>query len=229
MSPQLYEYAWTQQLIQRQRTTSTTLTTPTTMTTTTTPHHNSITHRLWATSCNIILINICIHIVIHQSKLFMTNKTIWKLTILPKTFMSTPKENSKQKCVKTTQEHEKVHCYYVSRLAGWLTRRGELAHSPWQTDGEQPLLFVTIQLASRAHYSPWRVVTDFCQEERFFTPKTQFSSTPIQNLIGNSTYDDSTTWISIIHGFNGFLHYQQPISTPKPNSQIHKTTTTTTC
>jgi len=149
------------------------------MTTTTTPHHNSITHRLWATSCNIILINICIHIVIHQSKLFMTNKTIWKLTILPKTFMSTPKANSKQKCVKTTQEHEKVHCYYVTHLAGWLTRRGELAHSPW------------------------RVVIDLCREERFFTPKTQFSSTPILNLIGNSIYDNSITWTSIIHEFNG--------------------------
>ena len=77
----------------------------------------------------------------------MTNKAIWKLTILPKTFIFTPKANSKQKRVKTTQEHEKVHCYYETRLAGWLTRRGDLAHSLWQASGEQTLLCVTIQLA----------------------------------------------------------------------------------
>jgi len=134
----------------------------------------------------------------------MKNKAIWNLTILPKTFMFTPKANSKQKRVKTTQEHENVHCYYVTRLAGWLTRRGELDHSPWRAGGEQTLLYVTIQPASRADYSPWRVVTDFCREERFFTPKTQFSSTPIPNLIGNSTYDNSTTWTSVIHEFNEF-------------------------
>jgi len=47
--PTLYEYAWTQQLIQQQRTTSTTLTTPTTMT----PHYNPINiHHLIATSYN---------------------------------------------------------------------------------------------------------------------------------------------------------------------------------
>jgi len=138
-----------------------------------------------------------IHITIHQSKLFRTNKAIWKLTVLPKTFMYTPKANPKQKRVKTTQEHEKVHYYYVICLAGWLTRRGELVaskhcslsrySSPW-----------------RADYLSWRVVTGFCREERFFIPKTQFSSTPIPNLIGNSTYDNSTTWTSIIHKSNGF-------------------------
>ena len=145
----------------------------------------------------------------------MTNKAIWKLTILPKTFMFTPKANSKQKRVKTMQEHEKVHCYWVTRLAGWLTRRGELVaskhcslsrySSPW-----------------RADYSPWRVVTDFCREERFFTPKTQFTSTPIPNLIGNSTYDNSTTWTSIIHVFNGFSTLLTTNLYPKPNCQIHK-------
>jgi len=56
----------------------------------------------------------------------------------------------------------------------------------------------------RADYSPWRVMTDFCRKVRFFTPKTQFSFTPIPNLIGNSTCDDSTTWTSIIHEFNEF-------------------------
>jgi len=116
----------------------------------------------------------------------MINKAIEKLTILPKTFMHTPNANPKQKRVKTTQEHEKTHYYWVTRLVGGLTRRGEQmaskhcslsrCSSPW-----------------RADYSPWRVVTGFCREERFFTPKTQFSSTPIPNLIGNSTCDDSTT------------------------------------
>jgi len=55
----------------------------------------------------------------------------------------------------------------------------------------------------RTGYSPWRVVIDFCREVRFFTPKTQFSSTRIPNLLGNSTYDHSTTWTSIIHEFYG--------------------------
>ena len=61
--------------------------------------------------------------------------------------MFTPKANSKHKHVKTAQEHEKVHCYYVIRLAGWLTRRGELAHAPWWASGKQTLLSVTLQLA----------------------------------------------------------------------------------
>ena len=61
--------------------------------------------------------------------------------------MFTPKANSKHKHVKTAQEHDKVHCYYVIRLAGWLTRRGELAHAPWWASGKQTLLSVTLQLA----------------------------------------------------------------------------------
>jgi len=70
--PTLFEYAWTQQLIQHQRTTSTTLTTSTTTTTTTTtttPHYNPINiHHLIATSYNhhINSTYICIHIAIHQ-------------------------------------------------------------------------------------------------------------------------------------------------------------------
>jgi len=148
-----------------------------------------------------------IHMTIHKSRLFMVNKAIWKLTILPKTFMYTPKANQKQKRVKTTQEHEKAHCYWPTRLAGWLTRSGELAHSSWRAN--TALCHTTIrrgeQMASkhcslsrcsspwRADYSPWRVIIDFCREEQFFTPKTQFSSTPIPNLIGNSTCDNSTT------------------------------------
>jgi len=37
-----------------------------------------------------------------------------------------------------------------------------------------------------------RANTALCREVRFLTPKTQFSSTLIQKLIGNSTYDHST-------------------------------------
>ena len=125
--------------------------------------------------------------------------------------MPTPKVNSKQKCVKRHKNHEKGDCYYTTRLTGWLTRRGELGYSQWRAKGEQLLLSVThlFAVASwvvskhcslsrcsspwRADYSPWRVMTSFCREVRFFTPKTQFSSNPIPNLIGNSTCDDSIT------------------------------------
>jgi len=51
--------------------------------------------------------------------------------------------------------------------------------------------------------SPWRVMTVFCREVRFFTPKTQFLFNPIPNLIRNSTYDHSTTWTSFIYEFYG--------------------------
>ena len=74
----------------------------------------------------------------------------------------------------------------------------------------------------RANYSPWRVMTDFCREVRFFTPKSQFSSTPIPNLIGNSTCDDSTTCTSIIHRFYGL---STPLTTKfLPHDLIPKST-----
>jgi len=53
----------------------------------------------------------------------------------------------------TTEEHEKGTAllgYYTTRLAGWLTRSGGQAHSPWRVKGKQTLLSVT-------HYSLWRV------------------------------------------------------------------------
>ena len=139
-----------------------------------------------------------------------------KLTVSPKTFKYTPKANPQQEHVETTQEHEKVHCYWTTRLAGGLTRSGELKaskhcsllhnRSPWRVDGEQTLLSVTLSSAWWADYSPWRVMTGSCREVRFFTPKTQFSSNPIPNLIGNSTCDDSIIWTSIIHNSMDFLH-----------------------
>jgi len=74
----------------------------------------------------------------------------------------------------------------------------------------------------RADYSQWRVMTYFCREVRFFTPKTQFPSTPIPNLIGNSTCDDSTTCTSIIHRFYGL---STPLTTKfLPHDLIPKST-----
>jgi len=100
-----------------------------------------------------------IFIITQKPKLFSRQtQTIGKLTKLSKTFMFTPKANSKQKRVKKTQEHEKG--YAATRL---------LAVASWR-----------------------RANTALCREVRFLTPKTQFSSTLIQKLIGNSTYDHST-------------------------------------
>ena len=133
-----------------------------------------------------------------------------KLTVLPKTFKYTPKANPKQKHVETTQEHEKGALLHNNSPRG-------RAYSQWRAN---TALYHTIVccgewMASkhcslsrcssswRADYSPWRIMTDLCREVRFFTPKTQFSLTPIPNLIGNSTCDDSTTCTSIIHRFYG--------------------------
>ena len=116
--------------------------------------------------------------------------------------MYTPKTNPKQKHVETTQEHEKGALLLNNSPRGRLTRSGELKASkhssllhnrlPWRVDGEQTLLSVTHSSPWRADYSPWRIVTGFCWEVRFFTPKTQFSSNLIPNLIGNSTCDHPT-------------------------------------
>jgi len=73
--------------------------------------------------------------------------------------MYTPKTNPEQKHVVTTQEHEKVHYYYTTRLAGWLTRRGELGYSQWRAKGEQTLLSVT---QSFAVANGWRANTALC-------------------------------------------------------------------
>jgi len=66
--------------------------------------------------------------------------------------MSTLEANLKQKRVKTTQEREKVHCYWTIRLAGRFTRRGE-----------KTLLSATLQFAVASKHcslsrcnSPWR-------------------------------------------------------------------------
>ena len=62
--------------------------------------------------------------------------------------MYTQKANPKQERVKTTQEHEKAHCYWVTRLACGLTRRGE-----------KTVLSATLQFAVA---SRWRANTALC-------------------------------------------------------------------
>jgi len=134
----------------------------------------------------------------------------------PNLFKYTPKANPKQKHMETTQEHEKGALLLNNSPRGRLTRSGELKASKhcslwhncslWRVDGEQTLLSVTHSSPWRADYSPWRVMAGFCREVRFFTPKTQFSSNAIPNLIGNSTCNDSIIWTSIIHNSMDFLH-----------------------
>jgi len=137
-----------------------------------------------------------------------------KLTVLPKTFKYTPKANPKQKHVETTQEHEKGALLLNNSPRGrtylqWRARLHAVA-SRWRAN--TALCHTIVRrgewMASKhcslsRCSSPWRIMTDLCREVRFFTPKTQFSSTPIPNLIGNSTCDDSTTCTSIIHKFYG--------------------------
>ena len=70
-------------------------------------------------------------------------------------------------------------CHTLVRCGEWMASKHcslSCCSSPWRED-----------------YSSWQIMTNFCREVQFFTPKTQFSSTPTPNLIGNSTCDDSTT------------------------------------
>ena len=150
-----------------------------------------------------------IHITIHKSNYSWQTKPL-KLTILPRTFMYAPKANPKQKRVETTEEHEKVHCYWTIRLAGWLlavaSKHCSLPHysSPWRADGEQTLLSVTLQFAVASKITRRGELWQTSVGRNDFSPqKPKFSSTPIPILIGNSTCDDSTTWTSIIHKFYG--------------------------
>jgi len=105
-----------------------------------------------------------------------------------------------------TQEHEKG-----TLLLGDSPWRANIApcHTAVRRGEQMASKHCTLSCCSspwRTGYSPWRTMTGFCREVRFFTPKTQFSSNPIPNLIGNSTYDHSTIWTSIIHNSMGFLH-----------------------
>ena len=113
--------------------------------------------------------------------------------------------------------------YSTTRLlvvASGLTRRGELMASKHCS-------------LSRCS-SLWRVMTVFCREVRFFTPKTQFSSTLIPNLLETQPmmilqpehllYMNSTVFLQLLQPI---LHVLPSNPILNPNSQIPKTTTTT--
>jgi len=51
---------------------------------------------------------------------------------------------------------KKVHCYWTTRLAGGVTRSGELGYAPWRAGGEQTLLSATLLCAVA---SGWRANT----------------------------------------------------------------------
>ena len=88
----------------------------------------------------------------------MLIKAFLKLTILPKTLMYTPTTNPKQKHMETTQEHEKgalllnnshrgrTYSQWRASLLVVASKHCSLSHysSPWQADGEQTLLSVTL-------------------------------------------------------------------------------------
>jgi len=82
-----------------------------------------------------------IFIITHKPKIvFTSNQSHWQLTELSKTFLFTPKANSKQKRVKKTQEHEK------GTLLLHASPRGR-AYSQWRARGEQTLLPATHSFA----------------------------------------------------------------------------------
>ena len=144
--PTLYEYAWTQQLNQQQRTTSTTWQLQ---------HYNLINiHHLIATSYNHqhIYIPSCNNSL---TKLFIQNKAIRTDNIIL-SFQVCTKASSKQKCMTTTQEHEKR--YNTTRLLAVASKHCSLLHSysPWRVGSEQTLLSVTPSSRWRAVYSRWR-------------------------------------------------------------------------
>ncbi|KEH25957.1 hypothetical protein MtrunA17_Chr6g0464991 [Medicago truncatula] len=101
--------------------------------------------------------------IITQKSFSSQTKAIGKLTKLSKTFMFTPKANSKQKHVKKTQERETW--YAVTRQ---LVRRVSL---------------LAVASCDRKLYGNRPVSSQ----------KPNFSSTQTPNLIGNLTYDYSTT------------------------------------
>jgi len=96
--------------------------------------------------------------------LFLDNEPSEELTISPKAFRYAPKANSKQKCMNTTQEHEKGtllqgYSLWQAILLAMASKHCSLLHnrSPWRTGGEQTLLSVTYSSRWRADYSRWRM------------------------------------------------------------------------
>ena len=129
----------------------------------------------------------------------MVNKALWNWQYHLRPSSTHQRLTQNRNTWKGRKNMEKVHCYWTTRLVGRLTRSGELKVSQHCSLSRCSSLW-------RADYSSWRIVTDFCREVRFFTPKTQFSSNLIPNLIGNSTCDHPTIWTSIIHNSMDFLH-----------------------
>jgi len=151
--PTLYEYAWTQQLNQQQLTTSTTWQLQ---------HYNLINiHHLIATSYNHqhIYIPSCNNSL---TKLFIQNKAIRTDNIIL-SFQVCTKASSKQKCMTTTQEHEKGttllgYSPWRATLLAVASKHCSLLHSysSWRVGSEQTLLSVTPSSPWRAVYSPWQ-------------------------------------------------------------------------
>jgi len=155
----------------------------------------------------------------------MTNKAIWKnwqyhlkLSYLYQRLIQNRNVwNDTRTCIRCTATEQHASRVGLLAVASYVTRSGELKASKhcsllhiicrgeWMASKHCSLSRCSSPW--RADYSPWRIVTGFCREVRFFTPKTQFSSNPIPNLIGNSTCDDSITWTSIIHNSMDFLHH----------------------
>jgi len=95
-------------------------------------------------------------------KLLIQNKAI-RTDNITLSFQVCTKANSKQKCMTTTQEHEKGttllgYSPWKATLLAVASKHCSLLHnhSPWQMDGEQTLLSVTYSSSWRADYSRWR-------------------------------------------------------------------------
>jgi len=170
-----------------------------------------------------------IHISIHKSCYFLTTNHLknWqyhlKLSGMHQRLIQNRNIWIRHKNMK------KVHYYKV-------TRRGGRTHSPWRANTAPCPVVVRRgeRMASRLCSlsrcsSPWRVMTVFCREVRFLTPKTQFSSNlnpkfdrklnlwSFYNLnTDNIQFYGLSTLIN-----NQFLHVLSSNSILNPNSQIH--------
>ena len=153
----------------------------------------------------------------------MVNKALWNWQYHLRPSSTHQRLTQNRNTWKGRKNMEKVHCYWTTRLVGRLTRSGELKVSQHCSLSRCSSLW-------RADYSSWRIVTDFCREVRFFTPKTQFSSNPIPNLMGELnlwSFYNLNIYYTQFYGLstlinNQFLHVLWSIPVLNPNLQIHK-------
>jgi len=114
------------------------------------------------------------HIIVHQHiyipscnissiMLFITKQGHLELITSPKAFKYALKANSKQKCMNTTQEHEKGRTLlgyspWRAILLAVASKHCSLLHNylPWRVGIEQTLLSVTPSSPWGAVYSRWR-------------------------------------------------------------------------